>query len=48
MEQIGFASKSISLVAGMEGELEDRRFGVRPGTEEAEEVGVLEEKLGRV
>ena len=42
------ASKSMSLVAGMEGELEEWRFGVRPGTEEADEVGVLEKKLGRV
>lgn len=38
----------MSLVAGIDGELEELRLGVRPGTEDVEEVGVLDEELGTV
>jgi hypothetical protein len=32
----------------MDGELEDWRLGVRSGTEDTDEVGVLEDELGTV
>lgn len=35
----------MSLVAGIDGELEDCRLGVSPGTDDAEEVGVPYEEL---
>lgn len=35
----------MSLVAGIDGELEDWRLGVSPGTDDAEEVGVPYDEL---